>query len=137
MSITLTANYRETLAPETLTAIDAFTEDNYDLGAILEFIDEHSESDFVQYYEEYVELGESYCYEAVDAYLTLYDVDELSEFASKYIGEFSSAARMAEEYFEYEADSLDHRISIDWDETGKYLIDHDVDCVGDYYFRCY
>ena len=136
MTVTLTTSYRETLAPETVTLIDKLVEENYDLSDMLVFIDEHEESDFVQYYEEYVELGEQYGYEAVDAYLKIYDVCDLDEFSGRYIGEYCSAARMAEDYFEDETDRLDYRISIDWYETGNYLLNHDVDNVGEHYFRC-
>ena len=67
MSITLTANYKETLSTETVEKIDELLEDNYELSDILEFIDAHSEDDFVSYYEEYVRCGEAIGYEAVDA----------------------------------------------------------------------
>ena len=138
MTVTLMANYDQYLQEDTVAKIKQLTEEDcFDLEAALVFVDEHGESDFVRFYEEYVELGESYSYEAVDAYLTLYDVSDLDEFSGRYIGEYCSAGRMAQDYFEGETDRLDYRISIDWDETGKYLIDHDVDCVEDYYFRCY
>jgi len=138
MTVTLTTSYEQFLKEDTVAKIKQLTEEDcFDLQAALEFIDEHSEEDFNRYYEEYVELGEEYGYEAVDAYLTIYDLDDLEEFGGRYIGEYCSAARMAQDYFEYEVDSLDHRISIDWDETGDYLLNHDVDNAGEHYFRCY
>jgi hypothetical protein len=134
--ITLTANYRETLAPETVTLIDNFVESQYDLGAILEWIDEQSEEDFARYYELYVELGEEFGYEAVDAFIKLNHVSDLEDFESAFIGEYQSPERMAEDYFDGETDRLDYRISIDWEETSEYLLQHDVDRVEDFYFRC-
>ena len=67
MSITLTANYKEVLAADTVEQIDNLIEENYDLDAMLVFIDEYNEKDFVAYYEEYVRCGEAIGYDAVDA----------------------------------------------------------------------
>ena len=137
MTVTLTTSYDQFLEPDTVLKLKSLTEeDSFDLNSALEFIDEHGEKDFNRYYEEYVELGEQYGYEAVDAYLTLYDVSDLEDFSGRYIGEYYSAARMAQDYFEDETDRLDYRISIDWDETGNYLLNHDVDNVDEHYFRC-
>jgi hypothetical protein len=134
--ITLTANYRETLAPETVTQIDNFVESQYDLGCILEWIDENGEDNFAEYYEEYVELGEENGYEAVDAFIKENDISDLNYFVDAYIGEYQSPERMAQDYFDGETDRLDYRISIDWVETAEYLLQHDVDRVEDFYFRC-
>ena len=137
MTVTLSASYDQYLQEDTVTKIkQLIEEDCFDLEAALEFVDEHGESDFVRFYEEYVDLGENYSYEAVDAYLTIYDVSDLEDFSGRYIGEYCSAARMAQDYFEDETDRLDYRISVDWDETGNYLLNHDVDNVGEHYFRC-
>ena len=137
MTVTLSASYDQYLQEDTVTKIkQLIEEDCFDLEAALEFVDEHGESDFVRFYEEYVDLGENYSYEAVDAYLTIYDVSDLEDFSGRYIGEYCSAARMAQDYFEGETDRLDYRISVDWNETGNYLLNHDVDNVGEHYFRC-
>jgi hypothetical protein len=137
MSITLTANYREVLAPETVEKIDGYLESMYDLGAILEFIDEHSEEDFCEYYEEYVEAGEEHGFEAVDFFINeVADLSDLDKFEIAYIGEYSSPARMAEDFLEDEVGSLDYMIVVDWRATADYLIDQDVDRYGDHYFRC-
>ena len=134
MAITLQVNYREVLTAPTLELIDRL-EDECDLGCMLVFIDEYSEEEFQDYYELYVEIGEENCYEAVDAFIKENDVSDLKYFDAAYIGEFPSPERMAEDYFENETDRLDYRISIDWEETSSYLLQHDVDRVGDFYFR--
>lgn len=137
MTVTFTQSYEQFLEADTVDKIKQLTEEDiFDLESALEFIDEHGENDFKQYYEEYVELSEEYSYEAVDAYLTIYDLSDLDDFSGRYIGEFCSSARMAEYYFDSEVDSLDYRISIDWTETGNYLLNHDVDNAGEHYFRC-
>jgi hypothetical protein len=136
VTVTLTATYRDFLAPETVAKIDEFVDSQYELTDMLQFIDEHNEEDFREYYEEYVELGEENCYEAVDAFIKENDISDLKYFVDAYIGEYQSPERMAEDYFDGETDRLDYRISIDWVETSQYLLQHDVDRVGDFYFRC-
>jgi uncharacterized Zn finger protein len=140
MTVTLTANYRETLAPETAALIDRLTEEMFDLGAMLEFIDEHSEEDFREFYIQYVELGEEYGYEAIDLFINeVAALDELYKFEIAYIGEYNSAADMAECFFVGDGDveRLDYRIVVDWEETAEYLLRHDVDRFGHHYFRTY
>jgi hypothetical protein len=138
MTVTLTATYRETLDPETVDLIDKFQEEMFDLGCMLEFIDEHSEEDFREYYEEYVELGEENGYEVVDAFLKDNSAEGLKHFRSAYIGEYSSPASMAEDYFDGEVSRLCYMIVVDWEATAEYLLDQEVDRYGDHYFRtCY
>jgi hypothetical protein len=137
MPVTFTTNWRETLEPLTVEAIEAFLEQDFDLQAMLIFVDEHSEKDFRFFYDDYVRLGEEYGYEAVDAFINeVADVDDLGRFERAYIGEYSSPARMAEDYLSSEVDCLSYMIVVDWDLTAEYLLDHDVDRYGDYYFRC-
>ena len=135
MAVTFLANYREIFTAQTLELIDRL-EDECDLGCMLEFIDENSEEEFQDYYELYVELGEENGYEAVDAFIDQNDISDIKYFTDAYIGEYQSPERMAEDYFDGETDRLDYRISIDWVETAEYLLQHDVDRVGDFYFRC-
>ncbi len=137
MSITFTTTYRDTLAPETVQYIETqLLPEDFELGPILEFIDENGEDSFNEYYTEYVELGEQYGYEPVDAFIKENSVEDLKYFSVAYIGEYFNARDMAEEFFDGETDRLDYRIVIDWDETAQYLLDHEVDRVGDFYFRC-
>jgi hypothetical protein len=137
MSVTLTATYRDILAPETVTLIDRLTEDTFDLDSILIFIDKHSEEEFREYYEDYVEAGETHGYEAVDYFVNeVADLSELERFEDAYIGEYSSPARMAEDFLEHEVDRLYYMIVVDWEKTSEYLLDHDIYRHGDHYFRC-
>jgi hypothetical protein len=135
MPVTLTANYRQVFSEETLTLIDKLREDLYDLEAMITFIDENSEEDFQERYELYVELGEKHDYEAVDAFIKLNDAWDLPDFENAFLGCYLNPRDMAEEFFEGETDRLDYRIQIDWEETAQYLLGHEVDREGDYYFR--
>lgn len=136
MTVTLTSNYRDTLAPETVALIDKFQEGNYFIEDMLVFIDEYSEEAFQDHYEQYVELGEDYGFEAVDAWIRHTDPYDLKSFEEAYIGEFLDPRNMAEDYLEEESRVADIRLCIDWQETAEYLLAHEVDRIGDFYFRC-
>lgn len=140
MTVTLTVNYKDTLKPETVAVLEELCGEDgeggsYCLEDALIFIDEYSESDFVEYYEEYIELGEQYTFPAVEAFVAENGFDWIEFFADAYIGEFYSPSDMAEDYLSYESQDADSRLCIDWVETAEYLLAHEVDRVGDYYFR--
>jgi hypothetical protein len=138
MPVTLTASYRETLAPETVAEIDRLVDNSYALDDMLIFIDEHNEEDFREYYEDYVEVGENNGYEAVDFFINdIADLSDLDRFENAYIGEYSSPARMAEDFLEHEVDRLHYMIIVDWEATAEFLLDHDIERYGDHYFRTY
>jgi hypothetical protein len=137
MSITFTTNYKDVLSPETVRYIETeLLPNNFDLDSILQFLDENGEDSFNEHYPEYVELGEEYNFEAVDAFIKENSVKDLKYFSDAYIGEFSDPESMAEEFFGFETERMDCRIVVDWTETAKDLLQHDVDRVDDFYFRC-
>jgi hypothetical protein len=136
MSITFTTNYKDVLSPETVRYIETeLLPNNFDLDSILQFLDENGEDSFNEHYTKYVELGEEYNFEPVDAFIKENSVEDLKYFPDAYIGEYTNARDMAEEFFEEEVERLDYRIVIDYGETAQYLLDHEVDRVGDFYFR--
>jgi hypothetical protein len=139
MAVTLTATWKETLEPQTVKKIEGLLEENFDLDAILIFIDENSEEDFKEYYELYVELSEAHDYEAVDGFIELNDLFDLQYFERAYIGWFESARDFAEDFFEGETSRLDYRIVVDFEETARFLLDDgDIQVhAGKYYFRRY
>ena len=117
MSITLTANYKETLAAETVEKIEELLEDNHALDDMLEFIDQKNENWFVSYYEEYVRCGEAIGYEAVDAFIDemggMSDIEGLDD---RFRGVFESEADFAEEYFN-DIGEVDAFLVVDWQAT--------------------
>ena len=114
MTVTLTANYKETLSAVTVEKIEELLEDSYDLNAILEFIDENSEEDFVNYYEEYVRCGEQIGYEAVDALIAENGIDAINECDERYHGCYYSAADFAEEFYN-DTMIIPDGLIIDWE----------------------
>ena len=129
MPVTLTSNYREVYNANTVEKIDELLEDNYALDDMLEFIDEYNETNFMDYYEEYVRCGEAIGYEAVDALIgetgCVSDVEDCDE---RYRGCYHSTAEFAEEMYEGCYD-LPVGIVVDWEATWDQSLRYDyTDC---------
>jgi antirestriction protein len=125
MPVTLTSNYREVYNANTVEKIDELLEDSYALDDMLEFIDEYNETDFMDYYEEYVRCGEAIGYEAVDALIgetgSVSDVEDCDE---RYRGCYHSTAEFAEEMYEGCYD-LPVGIVVDWEATWERNLRYD------------
>mgnify|MGYP003347902755 CR=1 FL=1 len=130
MTVTLTANYKETLKPETVEFIDGLLEDNYALDDILEFIDENSEEDFVTYYEEYVEQGEKVGYEVVDSFISEFGINNVEHCEEAFQGCYDSEAEFAEEFYT-EQYSIPDELVIDWQATWDSMLRFDFTLVSD------
>jgi len=117
MSITLTANYKEVLNSQTVEFIDERLEDNYALDDMLEFIDTYNETDFCNYYEEYVRCGEAIGYDAVDALIgemgCVCDIEGCDE---RFRGWYESTADFAEEFYNDISD-VPSALVVDWEAT--------------------
>jgi len=131
MSVTFTANYQETLDIVTVEKIEELLEDNYDLQAMLTFIDEYNETQFVTFYEEYVRCGEAIGYEAVDA---LIDEDGgfdlIEDCDSRYRGFYHNEAEFAEEFYS-EMYNLPDDIVVDWEATWERNLRYDFTACHD------
>lgn len=136
MSVTLTVNYKEIFATETVEKIDEFLEDNYALDDILEFVDQYSEEDFQLYYEEYVNQGENVGYEVVDAFVDYHGLADVEHVEDAYRGRYDSFEQYAEEYFD---DVYGHEVPenlrsyIDYDKFARDL-EYDFDFVDGFVF---
>ena len=132
MTVTLTANYKETLSERVVDMIEILEVD-YDLQAMLTFIDEHSEDDFFHFYEEYVRCGEAIGFEAVDALIAeqgcVSVVDECDE---RYQGCYQSTADFAEEFYTNTM-CLDIPVAIvvDWEATWDSSLYYDFTACND------
>lgn len=118
MTVTLTASYREMLAAATVEKIDELLDENYALDDMLEFIDNHNESDFVAYYEEYVRCGEAIGYEAVDALIDeMGDVSYIEDCDERYRGCYHDEADFAEDFTNEVYGEVPSYLVIDWQAT--------------------
>jgi hypothetical protein len=117
MSITLTANYKETLAAETVEKIDELLDENYALDDMLEFIDQRNEDDFVTHYEEYCRCGEAIGYDAVDALIDeLGCITDIEGCDDRFRGWYESEADFAESYYNDMID-VPSALVVDWQAT--------------------
>jgi antirestriction protein len=128
MSITLTANYKETLNTETVEKIDELIDENYALDDMLEFIDEYNENDFVNYYEEYCRCGEAIGYDAVDALIgEMGSVSDIEGCDDRFRGWYESEADFAENYYSDLYD-VPCALVIDWQATYDSSLRYDYTC---------
>ena len=133
MSVTLTANYKEVLATDTVEKIDELLEDNYALDDILEFIDTYNERMFVDNYEEYCRCGEVIGYDAIDAYAEENGIDYIEDCDSRYVGEYRSEAEFTEEYYD-ERHDIPSDFVIDWQATWDSMLRYDFTFCNGYVF---
>lgn len=132
MAITLTSNYKEVLDPQTVAFIEERIEDNYALDDMLEFIDEHNEDDFCNYYEEYVRCGEAIGYDAVDALIEeMGDMSYVDSCDERYRGSYDDEGEFAEYYHNEMGDYVPDGIVVDWDATWETNLRYDFTSCND------
>ena len=133
MSITLTANYKEILAADTVEKIEELLDEQYDLQAMLTFIDEHDEDDFVNYYEEYVRCGEAIGFEAVDALIEEQGcVSYVENCDERYQGCYQSTSDFAEEFYTNTMClDIPSAIVVDWEATWDTSLYYDFTACSD------
>ena len=135
MTVTLTANYNEVLATETVEKIEELLEDSYALDDILEFIDNHNESDFVAFYEEYCRCGEAIGYDAVDALIEeMGCVSYVENCDDKYRGEYRSTADFTEEFYNEVYGEVPSMLVVDWEATWESSMRYDFTFCNGYVF---
>jgi len=100
----------EVLSYATMDKIKELKEENYHHPDMMVFIAEHGEDAFISYYEEYVNMGESHSYDAVDAFVSNYGVENVASFEDAYQGEYSTFSEFAHSYFD---DMISYRIPDD------------------------
>ena len=126
MSVTLSTNYKEVLNAATVEKIEELLDENYALDDILQFIDERNETNFVEYYEEYVRCGEAIGYEAVDALIAeMGCVSYIEDCDERYQGHFDNEAEFAEYYFDEMGVSIPDAIVVDWEATWERNLRYD------------
>ena len=134
MTVTLTTNYKEIYSTQVVEKIDELIEDNFYLDDMLVFIDEYSEEDFLNYYEEYVNFGEDYTYEAVDAFIEEFGIENINSFGDAYHGMYETGAAFAEQYFDDMGYSIPDCVVVDWNETWERNFYYDFTISNGYVF---
>jgi hypothetical protein len=131
MSVTLTVNYKEIFATQTVEKIEELLDENYCLDDMLKFVDERNETNFVAYYEEYVRCGEAIGYEAVDALIDeMGCVSDIEDCDERYVGCYHNEAEFAEELYD-EMYNLPVEIVVDWEATWERNLRYDYTACRD------
>ena len=104
--------------------IQELLEEVTDEKLALEFIEEHGEKDFAEYYEQYETLVEEYGQWLVDAYVDDYGTNGIEYFEDAYQGEYESVAEFAEQIVTdcgYINNDIPSWVEIDWQATWENL----------------
>lgn len=134
MTTTMTANYKEVLQPQTVEFIEEnCIEGEYDLDDALKFIDEHGETDFVLFYDDYIKAGENIGYDVVDAFIDYHGVSYVEHAEDAYYGAYDSGADFAEEYYNSISD-IPAFIVVDWEATWDQNLSYEYDFLDGYVF---
>ena len=132
MTVTLTANFKDTLNPSTVYKIEELMEDAYALDDMLEFIDAYSEDDFCKYYEEYVRCGETIGYEAVDALISeMGCVSYVEDCDDRYQGFYDDEAEFAEQFTSEVYGDVPSYVVVDWEATWEQNLRYDFTSCND------
>ena len=124
--------------PEDVQAkIDELKEENYYEGDMIAFIEEHGNDAFVEHYEEYVQCGEDYSYEAVDAFVDEFGIECIGHFTDAYYGEYDSEEQFAEQFVSdcYPINLNDTPIVIDWSATWNSNLRYDFSFADGFVFH--
>lgn len=119
----------------TVEKIDTLDEEGYDYDSMIEFIQEHSESDFINYYEDYVSFGDQYSYEAADAFIQSFDMNSLPSIEDAYYGSYNDEAEFAECYFDEMNYEIPDFVVVDWEATWEANLRHDFVFNNGYVFN--
>ena len=120
-SMTATLN----LTANTLEYIEELEQNNYSYEDMIDFIEEHGEEDFCKYYEDYVEIGEEHSYNAADAFIASFGINDIDSFSESYYGEYDSEECFAESYFEMMEQHIPEYVVVDWEGTWESNLRHD------------
>ena len=103
-----------------------------------DFIENHSEEEFVDHYETYNRLCDEYDKNLVDEFIENYDVSTLENFEDMYQGQHETGANFAENICEELGDirDLPSWVAVDWKKTWEDALSNDyveIDCdMSDY-----
>ena len=125
---------------ETQELLDEFNEEYcWEYNDMVDFIKEHGEKDFREYYETYNRLCEDYGQNLVDEFIEDFDVSTIENFEDMYQGQYESGAEFAEQIASdcgYITRDLPSWIEIDWQKTWDNALSYDyTELLGGHIFN--
>ena len=111
---------------ETQELLGGLIDDGNDLEVLENFIEEHGESNFNDYIEEYLQAVDQYGEEVVIAFLDVFDINSIGSLSDAYQGEYESGAEFAESLVSdcYSMD-MPSWVEVDWQATWDNSLSYD------------
>ena len=121
---------------ETIELIDELVADGNDHDVLENFIEEHGESYFQSYIEEYLQTVDQYGEEVVAAFLDIFDIDSIGSLSDAYQGEYRDGAEFAESLVAdcYSMD-MPSWVEVDWQATWDNALSYDYSESDGYIFN--
>ena len=127
---------------ETQELLDEYNEEYcWEYNDMVDFIKEHGEKDFREYYEEYNRLVDNYGQNLVDEFIEDFDVSTIENFEDMYQGQYDSGADFAKQiatdcgYIKSYQGDLPSWIEIDWEKTWDNLSYDYTELLGGHIFN--
>ena len=109
----------------------------WEYNDMCDFIENHSEEEFVDHYETYNRLCEDFGQNLVDEFIEDFDVSTIENFEDMYQGQYNSGADFAEQIATdcgYIRGDLPSWIEIDWQKTWDNLSYDYTELIGGHIF---
>jgi len=122
---------------ETQELLDEYNEEYcWEYNDMVDFIKQHGEKDFREYYEEYNRLVDDYGQNLVDEFIEDFDVSTIENFEDMYQGQYNSGGDFAEQIASdcgYISRDMPSWIEIDWQKTWDNALSYDYTELGNGY----
>ena len=127
------------LEEETKELLDEYNElYDWEYNDMVDFIKEHGEKDFREYYETYNRLVDDYGQLVVDEFIEEFDVSTIENFEDMYQGQYTGGAEFAEMIATdcgYISRDFPSWIEIDWEKTWDRSLSYDyTELIGGHIF---
>ena len=113
----------------------------WEYNDMCDFIENHSEEEFVDHYETYNRLCEDYGKDLIDEFIEDFDVGTIENFEDMYQGQYNSGADFAKQiatdcgYIKSYQGDLPSWIEIDWEKTWDNLSYDYTELLGGHIFN--
>ena len=113
----------------------------WEYNDMCDFIENHSEEEFVDHYETYNRLCEDFGQNLVDEFIEDFDVSTIENFEDMYQGQYNSGADFAKQiatdcgYIKSYQGDLPSWIEIDWEKTWDNLSYDYTELIGGHIFN--
>ena len=135
----MTTNIIISMPEDVQAKIDELKDENYYEGDMIAFIEEHGNDNFLEFYEEYVQCGEDYSYDAVEAFVGEFGIECIANFTDAYYGQYDSEEQFAEQFVSdcYPINLDDTPIVVDWTATWESNLRYDFHFVDGFVFNTF